>query len=80
MAEAIDSGARFCFDVVARGTSLEGAILEIREPEGRAPCGACGAEFATPELFTACTCGAFALTRLQGEESTIASIEVQEAA
>ena len=80
LAGVTTEAVRFCFDVVARGTSLEGAILEIREPEGRARCAACGAEFATPELFTACTCGADALTRLQGEELTIQSIEVQEAA
>ena len=75
MIEAI----RFCFDEVARGTSLEGAVLDIIEPEGRARCTGCGAEFATPDLFTACACGSFALTRLQGEELTIKSIELEEA-
>ena len=34
MVEAI----RFCFDEVARGTSLDGAALDIIEPEGRARC------------------------------------------
>ena len=76
MTEAI----RFCFDEVARGTSLEGAVLDITEPEGLARCTGCGAEFATPDLFTACACGSFALTRLQGEELTIKSIELEEAA
>ena len=76
MTEAI----RFCFEAVARGTNLEGAVLDIIEPEGRARCAACGAEFAAPDLFTACACGSFALTRLQGEELTIRSIELQEAA
>ena len=41
----------FCFEVVARGTLVEGAALEIREIEGRARCDACGAEFATETLF-----------------------------
>jgi hydrogenase nickel incorporation protein HypA/HybF len=76
MTEAI----RFCFDEVARGTGVEGAVLDIVEPEGRARCRGCGAEFATPDLFTACACGSFALTRLQGEELTIKSIELEEAA
>jgi hydrogenase nickel incorporation protein HypA/HybF len=76
MTEAI----RFCFDEVARGTRLEGAALDIIEPEGRARCTGCGTEFATPDLFTACACGSFALTRLQGEELTIKSIELEEAA
>ena len=76
MAEAI----RFCFDEVARGTSVEGAALAIIEPDGRARCDTCGAEFATPDLLTFCGCGSFALTRLQGEELTIKSIELEEAA
>jgi hydrogenase nickel incorporation protein HypA/HybF len=71
---------RFCFDEVARGTSLEGAVLEIIEPEGRARCSGCGAVFSASNLFTACTCGSFALTLLQGEELMINSIELKEAA
>src|SRR4030095_15746443 len=70
---------RFCFDEEARGTSLEGAVLEIIEPEGRARCSDCGAVVSTSNLFTACTCGSFALTLLQGEELMINSIELKEA-
>jgi hydrogenase nickel incorporation protein HypA/HybF len=76
MTEAI----RFCFDEVTRGTALEGARLDILEREGRARCGACGREFATPDFLTFCTCGSFALTRLAGDELTIKSIEIMEAA
>jgi hydrogenase nickel incorporation protein HypA/HybF len=76
MTEAI----RFCFDAVARGTSLEGAVLDIVEPDGLARCADCGAEFATPDLFTACSCGSLAFTRLQGGELTVKSIELEEAA
>jgi hydrogenase nickel incorporation protein HypA/HybF len=73
------AAVRFCFDEVARGTLLDGAALDIVEPEGRARCEACGAEFATPDLLTRCRCGSLALTRLSGEELTIRSIEVEEA-
>ena len=76
MTEAI----RFCFDEVARRTAVDGATLEIIEPEGRARCDDCGAEFATPDLVTYCRCGSFTLTRLQGEELNIKSIELEEAA
>lgn len=76
MADAI----AFCFDVVAEGTSLEGATLDIREIEGRARCKDCGAEFATPELFTPCACGSRDTTRLSGEELNIKSMELEEAA
>jgi hydrogenase nickel incorporation protein HypA/HybF len=77
---AMTEAIRFCFDEVARGTTVDGAALEIIEPEGRARCDDCGAEFATPDLLIHCCCGSFALTRLQGEELKIKSIEVEEAA
>ncbi|MGE5271911.1 MAG: hydrogenase maturation nickel metallochaperone HypA [Thiohalocapsa sp.] len=77
---AMPEAIRFCFDEVARGTAVEGAALDIVEPEGRARCEACGAEFATPDLLTVCGCGSLAMTRLAGDELTIDSIEVEEAA
>ena len=67
----------FCFETVAQGTALEGAVLEIRQIEGRACCGACGAEFATATLFTPCACGSRQFTRLQGEELNIKSMELE---
>ena len=76
MTEAV----RFCFPEVARGTHLEGAELEIREPEGRARCRACGAEFALAEPVAACHCGSPDLERLAGEEMILHSIELSEAA
>ena len=76
MADAV----AFCFDVAAEGTPLQGAKLDIREVEGRARCKACGAEFATPELFTPCACGSHDTNRLAGEELNIKSMDVEEAA
>ena len=34
---------RFCFELVTAGTPLEGAALEIEQPEGRGRCRTCGA-------------------------------------
>jgi len=76
MSEAI----AFCFDAVAAGTAAEGATLEIVEIEGRARCQACGVEFATETLFSACACGSHRLTRLRGEELNVKSMELMEAA
>lgn len=76
MTEAI----RFCFGEVSRGTTLDAATLDIVEPEGRARCNTCGAEFETPDLLTTCRCGSLELTRLAGQELTIKSIEVLETA
>ncbi|MBC8049243.1 MAG: hydrogenase maturation nickel metallochaperone HypA [Chitinophagales bacterium] len=73
------SAIAFCFDVVAKGTRLEGAVLDIREIEGRALCGACGAEFAQVLLYTPCPCGSRQFERLQGEELKIKTMELEEA-
>jgi hydrogenase nickel incorporation protein HypA/HybF len=76
----VSDAIAFCFDVVTAGTALEGASLEIRDIEGRARCQACGSEFATETLFEPCTCGSHRLTRLQGEELNVKSMELMEAA
>jgi hydrogenase nickel incorporation protein HypA/HybF len=75
MADAI----AFCFPVVAQGTPLEGATLDIREVEGRARCTACGAEFATPALYTPCPCGSRQSVRIAGEELNIKTMELETA-
>lgn len=76
MAEAI----AFCFDEVARGTPVEGAVLEIRRIEGRARCADCGTELVTETLFTLCACGSRQLVRQQGDELKIKTVEFEEAA
>jgi hydrogenase nickel incorporation protein HypA/HybF len=70
----------FCFDVVAAGTSLEGARLEIRQIDARARCKDCDAEFVVMSLLTPCGCGSRRLLRLSGEELNIKSMELKEAA
>ena len=76
MAEAI----AFCFEVVARGTGLDGATLEIREIEGRARCLACGGEFAVQTLYAPCGCGSRRIVVLAGEELKIKTMELEETA
>ena len=76
MADAI----AFCFEVVAQGTPLEGASLEILEIEGRARCEACGLEFDAETLFAPCPCGSHRSKRIHGEELIVKSMEMMEAA
>lgn len=76
MAEAI----AFCFDVVAEGTCVQGAELEIREIEGFARCLSCAAEFSIDCLLTPCACGSHRLAYLRGEELNVKSMEIMEAA
>jgi hydrogenase nickel incorporation protein HypA/HybF len=69
----------FCFDVMAQGTVLEGASLDIREVEGRARCTACGREFDMPMPYAACACGSRRLHCLQGDELIVKTMELAEA-
>jgi hydrogenase nickel incorporation protein HypA/HybF len=68
---------RFCFDLCAEGTSVQGAALQIDEVPGRARCGACGGERELSIPVLRCGCGAGApMQVLQGEELLVAAIEV----
>ena len=73
----MSDAVRFCFDVVARGTCVEGAKLHIRDIEGRGRCRACHAEFATPQLYSPCTCGNRDIERLAGEELKVREFEFE---
>ena len=74
MPEAIE----FSFDLVAQGSPAAGAVLEIREIEGRARCAECGAEFALPHFLAACVCGSRRLAYLAGEELNIKSVDLED--
>jgi hydrogenase nickel incorporation protein HypA/HybF len=67
---------RFCFDLCARDTLLEGAALDIIETEGRARCRDCGDEIALNTLSGRCPCGSSALQVIAGEELKIREMEV----
>jgi hydrogenase nickel incorporation protein HypA/HybF len=75
MAEAI----AFCFDIVAEGTALAGAALDIRLLDGRARCEDCTTEFAAETMFSPCPCGSRRVCRVQGEELNIKAMELEEA-
>jgi hydrogenase nickel incorporation protein HypA/HybF len=74
MAEAI----AFCFEVVAKGTELDGATLDICLIEGHARCLACGTEFEAATLNVACACGCRRIALLKGEELKIKTMELEE--
>jgi hydrogenase nickel incorporation protein HypA/HybF len=80
LAGVIPDALVFCFDVVAKGTALEGARLDINEIAGRCRCRDCGREFETATLYQACACGSHRVERLAGEELKIREMEVEEAA
>ncbi|MDX8533123.1 hydrogenase maturation nickel metallochaperone HypA [Mesorhizobium sp. VK25A] len=80
LAGVIPEALSFCFDVVSKGTVLDGARLDIREIAGRCRCLDCSAEFETSTLYQACGCGSRHLERLAGEELKIREMELEEAA
>ncbi|MEA2627258.1 MAG: hydrogenase nickel incorporation protein HypA/HybF [Candidatus Binatota bacterium] len=73
----LPDAVRFCFDLVAEGTPLEGAVLDIVEIEGRGRCLACLSEMILEQPFGRCTCGATEFEWLAGEELRIREMEVR---
>jgi hydrogenase nickel incorporation protein HypA/HybF len=74
LAEAI----RFCFDICAQGTALEGATLQIVDVQGRGLCSACGAEpVMTMPLGRCPVCHAPSLRIVAGTELKIKEMEVE---
>jgi hydrogenase nickel incorporation protein HypA/HybF len=68
---------RFCFEIVADGTGLQGARLDVDEPAGRAYCRDCGDEFDLDEPVMLCPCGSANLEVLSGRQMRIISVEVR---
>lgn len=77
LSAVLPDSLRFCFDVCARGTPLEGATLNIIMVPGRARCRDCGEELALPSLVGArCACGGSRLDLIGGEDLRIREMEV----
>ena len=67
---------RFCFELAAAETGVDGAQLVIDEPAGRARCVTCGEEFMVEDPILLCACGSSDVRILAGEELRILSVEV----
>jgi hydrogenase nickel incorporation protein HypA/HybF len=73
----VDS-VRFCFEVVAQGTPVEGAQLVVLEPRGQARCRDCGREFAVDDPILLCPgCDGANVAVRSGDELSIRSVEVR---
>lgn len=73
----VPDALRFCFDVCARGTCMEGADLEIIEIPGQAVCRACGAAAAVGGAVLLCDlCGSADLDVTSGRELRLKNLEV----
>ena len=70
---------RFCFDLVVKGTSLEGAELAIEEVPVVARCRDCQTQWTVTEpVFTCQSCQGGAIDILSGRELDIKSIEIED--
>jgi len=66
---------RFCFDLCAKDTELEGAALEILDIPGRAVCRDCAAAIDLDLPIGRCACGG-ALRIVAGEELRVKDMEI----
>ncbi len=73
----VPDSVRFCFDLVAAGTSLEGAGLTIVEPQGAGTCRTCGDDFTMEDAFPLCPCGSADVEVTAGRQLRIRSVEVR---
>ena len=68
---------RFCFDLVAEGTSVQGAELVVDEPGGIGQCRDCAFRFQTDDPIVLCPeCGSSDVDVLAGQDMRIKSVEV----
>ena len=74
----VTDSIRFCFGLVAEGTALEGAALDIDEPPGRGECRTCGTEFAVDDPIVLCpSCGGANVHVLSGRQLLIVSVRTR---
>ena len=70
---------RFAFELLAPGTSADGAELNIVEPAAVCCCRACGARREIPELVVACPqCGSDEISIEEGRDLLLESIELKD--
>lgn len=76
LAAVMEDAVRFCFDVCAKDTVVEGAVLEIAKVGGRAECTACGASVEMKSPIGRCACGSVDLRIVAGEELRVKEMEI----
>jgi hydrogenase nickel incorporation protein HypA/HybF len=71
----LPDAVRFCFDICAKGTIVEGAELEIIEIPGLAICCTCRQEVHLTQPFGRCDCGGTDLEQIKGHELKVKEME-----
>jgi hydrogenase nickel incorporation protein HypA/HybF len=77
--QVVPSALAFGFELVAEGTPVEGAELEMEEVPAIGMCRECGVESRLKNFPLQCgACGGFDLEVLRGEELLVESLELEE--
>ncbi|MEO8714246.1 MAG: hydrogenase maturation nickel metallochaperone HypA [Acetobacteraceae bacterium] len=76
LSAVMPDAVRFCFDLCAKDTVVEGAVLEIHEIAGRADCRDCGGTIAMTSPIGRCDCGSIDLRIVAGEELRVKEMEI----
>jgi hydrogenase nickel incorporation protein HypA/HybF len=77
--QVVPSALAFSFELVAQGTPVEGAELELEEVPVTGECRECGTESQPAGFPLQCSaCGGFDLQILEGEELYVESLELEE--
>jgi hydrogenase nickel incorporation protein HypA/HybF len=72
----VADSVRFCFELCAAGTTLEGARLDIVDVPGLAHCRACERDLELADLIPLCDCGSTDLDIVSGQQLVIKQVEV----
>jgi hydrogenase nickel incorporation protein HypA/HybF len=79
--QVVPDALAFAFPLVAEGTCVAGAELELEEVPATARCGTCGAESVLDGFPLLCPgCGSAELELVSGEELLVDSLELEEEA
>ena len=77
--QVVPSALAFAFELVAEGTAVEGAELELEEVPATARCRECGGESRLGEFPAACpACGGLDVEVVGGDELVVESLELEE--
>jgi hydrogenase nickel incorporation protein HypA/HybF len=77
--QVVPTALEFAFELVAKGTVLDGAELELEDVPARGHCRKCGVETRLSGFPLACgACGGLDLELLAGEELQVESIDLEE--
>jgi hydrogenase nickel incorporation protein HypA/HybF len=78
--QVVPSALAFSFELVAQGTPVEGAELDVQQVPAAGLCRDCGEETRLEGFPLQCqACGGFDLEIVQGEELFVESLEMEEA-